>query len=437
MRTKTVLSTWAVLFCAVCLTCSVAADKATPEHVYSFYGESDKDALSYKVGEKMVFSIKLLDKDKQVGGIRLDWTREGEDGKKESGKAVSSATEPLIITTSIDRPGFVRIRVIARDKNGKTFVSPVYRYRGKDGLVCFDGGAGAEVEKLKSWPEPKDFDAFWARQKAKLAKVPMRADIVPIPTNNANVLCWDVKVDCVGKPVSGYLCKPKDAKPKSLPARISFHGAGVRSASKPIGAGATMIAMDINAHGLPNGEPAEFYENLNNTTLNRYGRLNVEQNRDPETCYWNGMVLRLIRALEFLKSQPEWDGKTLTVTGGSQGGFQSLVAAGLDSDVTNCDKLVPWFCDLSGKVEQGRLGGSAPAWIEGLGYYDAVNHAKRIKARVTIVSGAGDYSCAASSQMVLYNNINAPKRLEFYQGWTHGFRMKNAKMSLLTNEKEK
>ncbi len=432
-------SSWAVLFCVFCFACRVtaAADKATPEHVYSFYGESDKDALSYKVGEKMIFSIKLLDKDKQVGGIRLDWTREGEDGKKESGKAVSSATEPLTITTSIDCPGFVRIRVIARDKTGKTFASPVYRYRGKDGLVCFDGGAGAEVEKLKSWPEPKDFDAFWARQKAKLAKVPMRADMVPVPSGNDKVLCWDVKVDCVGKPVSGYLCKPKNAKAKSLPARISFHGAGVHSAGKPVGAGATMIAMDINAHGLPNGEPKEFYENLDKTTLYRYGRLDVEQNRDPETCYWNGMVLRLMRALEFLKSQPEWDGKTLTVSGGSQGGFQSLVAAGLDSDVTNCDTLVPWFCDLSGKAEQGRLGGSAPAWIEGLGYYDAVNHAKRIKARVTIVSGAGDYSCAASSQMVLYNNIVAPKHLEFYQGWTHGFRMKNAKMSLLTNEKEK
>ena len=36
------------------------------------------------------------------------------------------------------------------------------------------------------------------------------------------------------------------------------------------------------------------------------------------------------RAVEYLSERPDWDGRTIVVTGGSQGGLQALVAAGLD-----------------------------------------------------------------------------------------------------------
>jgi len=52
--------------------------------------------------------------------------------------------------------------------------------------------------------------------------------------------------------------------------------------------------------------------------------------------YFRGMYLRLIRTLDFLASQPEWDGKRILVIGESQGGGQALAAAGLDKE------LVPW-----------------------------------------------------------------------------------------------
>ncbi len=40
------------------------------------------------------------------------------------------------------------------------------------------------------------------------------------------------------------------------------------------------------------------------------------------------MFLRMERAIDFLASQPEWDGRILIVTGSSQGGGQAIVAAG-------------------------------------------------------------------------------------------------------------
>jgi cephalosporin-C deacetylase len=51
---------------------------------------------------------------------------------------------------------------------------------------------------------------------------------------------------------------------------------------------------------------------------------------DREQMYFKGMFLRVLRALDFLTVQPEWDGHTLIVYGSSQGGFQAFAAAGLD-----------------------------------------------------------------------------------------------------------
>jgi len=44
-----------------------------------------------------------------------------------------------------------------------------------------------------------------------------------------------------------------------------------------------------------------------------------EENAKPETAYFGGMAWRVVRAIEYLKSLPEWNGRDLTVRGGSQG----------------------------------------------------------------------------------------------------------------------
>jgi cephalosporin-C deacetylase-like acetyl esterase len=68
----------------------------------------------------------------------------------------------------------------------------------------------------------------------------------------------------------------------------------------------------------------------------------------------------------------------------------------------------------------GRLRGWRPDWTEALGYYDIVNHAKRVKCPVTISAGLGDYVCPPSGVAILYNNIKSPKSLEVTQGKKHG-----------------
>jgi len=362
----------------------------------------------------MIFQVQLLDDGKPAAGRKLEWQRRGDDGKTETGSAVSSDTSPLVITTSLDRPGFVRIEVDAVDDQGKPILDAT------NARARFDGGAGVEPEKLiQGIPEPADFDRFWSTQVARLKDVPAKATLTEVPSPDPAFVTYDVKVDCAGgKPVSGYLTKPKDAAPKSLRATAAYMGYGVSSA-KPYYAPGTMT-LCINAHGIENGRDPDYYKNL---PLAKYG-FNNEENAKPETSYFNGMVLRVLRSLEFLKVQPEWNGKDLTVTGGSQGGFQSLCGAALDRDVTKCMVNVPWMCDLGG-VSAGRVRGWRPDYAEGLGYYDSVNMAKRITCPTTICAGLGDSVCPPSGVSVLYNNLKCPKELNFVQGMTHQFFPKN------------
>ena len=233
------------------------------------------------------------------------------------------------------------------------------------------------------------------------------------------MVCYDVKVDCAGaKPVSGYLAMPAKAAPKSLPAVVSYHGAGVRSANKPLRYATKAICLDVNAHGIENGKPSDFYQKLNKESLSDYRRRGRE-NRDE--FYFKEMYLRVMQALDYVKSLPEWDGKTLIVHGGSQGGGQSLVAAALDPQVTLCVAGVPALGDHA-----GRLVGRQPGWpflysgkngvpdnpaaCKTAEYFDNNNFAKRIKCETFVSTGFVDTTCAPTSVYSAYNSIPAGVR---------------------------
>lgn len=392
------------LLTAVCMSASLSAG------TLSFNGTTDKSEAVYQPGEKMTFSVQLLEDGKPVAGKKLKWVRQGDDQKEEKGEAVSSDTQPLTITTALSTPGFVHLMVDVFDSDGKQIKNE------KNQPIRFDGGAGVELEKIQSIPEPADFDAFWAKQKARLKEVPIKASFVETTQKRDGFDVYDIRIDCPGgKPVSGYLAIPKDAKPKSMPAQLLYQGYSVSGAGLNTIPG--KIALTINAHGIGNGREKDYYTALGQGELKGYG-FNTKGNEDPETAYFNGMALRVLRSLEYMKTRPEWNGKDLIVTGGSQGGLQSMWAAGLDPDVTNCNVGKPWCCDLGG-VTLGRLKGWRPDWVPALGYYDPVNLGKRVKCPVQIHAGLGDYTCPPSGITALYNAIKTPKKITYVQGATH------------------
>jgi len=283
----------------------------------------------------------------------------------------------------------------------------------------FTAEAGAGIEPLKirpSLPEPEDFEVFWEEQKRRLAAVPMSARLTRISDLKGNVEVFDVQVDALGAPASGYFARPINARTKSLPVILLLHGAGVASADSvrvTSWAEEGMLAMDLNAHGIDNGQSNKFYEELADGALKDYP---IAGRDSRETCYFLGMFLRGLRALDFLCSQPEWDGKTMIVYGGSQGGFQAFAAAALDERVTFLAAAVPAGCDHSGMVA-GRIAGwpkIVPVTdgepdakvLTTARYFDNVNFAAHIKAREAILTvGFFDPLCPPTTVYAAFNEL--------------------------------
>lgn len=385
----------------------VRAQDSKPSTNYVLKVTPDRADALYKQGETVTFKLELTLDKKPVPDAEVQWTITKDGVPPSTSGKVKLANGTATITGKLEEPGFLLCRA--------TFTGADKR--------AYSGLGGAGIDPLKIKPSqlvPADFDAFWAAQKKQLAAVPVNARLTPVKQATAGVAAFDLQADSVGAPVSGYFAKPEGAKPKSLPIILTVHGAGVRGSSL---GGATswakqnFLAMDINAHGLPNGQPDKFYSDLAAGELKDY-RTRGRESRD--TVYFRGMFLRLVRALDFLTAQPEWDGKTVVVSGSSQGGYQAIVAAGLDARVTFLAAGVPAGCDHTG-FKVGRINGwpkfiatgeQPPAnVVEAVRYYDAMNFATRTKAGAVFTVGFIDTTCPPSSVYATYNNVSGKKSI--------------------------
>ena len=205
-------------------------------------------------------------------------------------------------------------------------------------------GIFAEPDKQRiQRQEPADFDNFWTEKKLELAKVPLKVlEKVPFHVEGNTLFeVYDVKLACAGPvPVSGIISIPKD-KSRKYPAMVQYHGAGVRSANAYIQPGA--ITFNVNAHGLPNGKDKSFYDAITyDPKRNPY-----KQSAEKRFEMFQYMFLRAVRAVEYMRTLPEWNGKDLIVTGGSQGGVQSIAAAALDKSVTLAVPGIPAMIGLA------------------------------------------------------------------------------------------
>lgn len=409
-------------------------------------GVCDRTPALYAPDETMTFTLTLED---VVGTLRpgeafVEWRRTGDDGERQEGRADAAAEMPLVIRTKLGKPGFVRLFAVVKDRTGKVLRRTVRQdgrtpdgtraanpYEKADSRVFFDGGAGVEPTQIAPYPEPDDFDSFWAKRKAQLAAVPVEAERRKLDGIGGPANVYAVKVACAGpRPVTGYLSIPKaiEGKKGSYGALVRFDGYSRTSVQQPMKSGPKgVIVFHVNAHGYELGRDAAYYKAFyRSIESNGQGyAFDEKQNADPETAYFGGMTWRVMRALEYVKSLPEWNGRNLAVSGGSQGGLQSLWAAGLDRDVTAVETRIPWGCDFGGETMGRNRGGWYIRFAKGLPYYDAVNHAKRVNpsCRVDIArAGLGDYTCPPSGISLMFNALPCTrKRIRWVQGSTHGF----------------
>ncbi|MDO8544644.1 MAG: alpha/beta fold hydrolase [Opitutaceae bacterium] len=401
---NTLLFLAAALFCVPASKPFATETAAAPRHALAV--AADRPDALYRRGETITFIVTLTEAGQPADRGEIEWTLTKDGfGAPRTGRAQIEHGIAKVSGT-LDEPGFLQCR--ANLQVGSTKLTAT-------------GGAGiAPLDIKPSAPAPDDFDAFWAAKKKELAAVPVNAQLTPVKSAGSGVETFDVQADGVGAAVSGYLARPAAAKPRSHPAVLTVHGAGVSSSN--LGSAASWakegaIAIDLNAHGLPNGREKAFYDALAAGTLKDY-RVRGRESRD--TVYFLGMFLRLVRAIDVLTAQPEWDGRTVVVAGSSQGGAQAIAAAGLDPRVTFFVAGVPAMCDHTGALA-GRIAGwpkfiptgsTPPAnVVAAVRYFDAVNFAARTKAPGFFTVGFIDTTCPPTSVYAAYNALTAPKEI--------------------------
>jgi len=285
------------------------------------------------------------------------------------------------------------------------------------------GGAIFAPDKITpSAPEPKDFDAFWQSKLHELAQVPVNPVLEKTPDakNTAGVDYYKVTLDNIrGTKVRGQLARPS-AQGK-YPALLVVQYAGVYALDQNTvisDAKAGWLVLNISAHDQPIDESKEFYKALGDGPLKGYIYIGSE---DRETSYFLRMFLGCARAVDYLTSRPDWNGKTLIVTGASQGGLQSFVTAGLCPKVTGLMTVVPAGCDVYGPLA-GRAFGW-PYWLSNwgphdrdmkkvqatAGYFDAINFAARIHCPALVAYGLADETSRPAGVAAAFNVLKGPK----------------------------
>lgn len=288
-------------------------------------------------GKEFVFTAQALVDGKPAPADMTLKVSEHISGKK--GRVITQSADKLYtFKYTPAEPGHIYIKCYLHGKEKKSPALVLKNSLNRKSKNVVGVGVYVAPEKQRiARPEPADFDAVWDKYKAELKQVPVkeleRKQLKLIPAEKAKVDVFDIKVAAPGgKNVSGLLCVPQN-KNRKYPAIVSYHGAGVRSSSAQINPEA--ITFNVNAHGLPNRMPAKFYSDIMKNNSPYVGTPEVKEQM------FRYMFLRALRALEYIRTQPEWNGKDLIVTGGSQGGIQTITAAAQDKFVTMAVPNIP------------------------------------------------------------------------------------------------
>lgn len=368
----------------------------------------------YVPGENAVFALKVLKNGTPLANAVINWSigpellppiRTGTAALSEDGTArVDGGTR--------NEAGFLRFAATVNDEGSV--------YRG----ICTVGFAPEQIKPVVQ--EPEGFDNFWQEGKDALGKIPIGAQRIPYAEKSTATLdAYQVSFQNVAGPsnwgasrIYGILTEPK--APGKYPALLRVPGAGVYGVSGIVKeALENTIVLSIGIHGIPLTLDDSVYNSISRGAIDTYYTYNLDS-RDK--YYYRRVYLGCIRAVDYLASLPNWDGKTLAVIGSSQGGALAIITAALDSRVGALASIHPALSDVGGFTEEGRAGGWPPELfqdpanrtkekLDNFSFYDVVNFAKRVKAPGIYSWGYNDETCPPVSTYSAYNVISAPKLL--------------------------
>ena len=333
--------------------------------------------------------------------------------RKNGGDVLSSGSVQLVrnrgrIETTLSEPAMIVVEV--KPPEGTTGFGN--RSTGGAGRVLL-GAAVSPTSIVAAEPRPDDFDEFWEGKLKQLAGIPMNPVVTPGESGKPGVEYATVKLDNLGgSHVYGQLAKP--AREGKFPALLIMQWASppypLQKSWVTDRAAEGWLALNVEPHDVPSDMPQAFYDALP-AIIKQY---NTIGHLSRDESYFLRMYLGDYRAIEYLASRPDWDGRTMVVTGTSMGGQQSFATAGLNPRVTGLVVNVPSGADVTATLH-GR-GVSYPNWdvkrpevLRTARYFDTANFASRITAQSLVAMGFIDNVSAPAGVWSVFNGIRGRK----------------------------
>ena len=288
---------------------------------------------------------------------------------------------------------------------------------------------GFSVDKIKPYTqEPQDFRSFWQKNVEELKQVPMsytKELYKDYCTDKIDCYLVKLQIDKMGHSMYGFLFYPKNVQPGKHPVVLCPPGAGIKTIKDPMRnkyyAENGFVRFEVEIHGLDPRIPSETFGEISRAFNDRNGGYLANGLENKDIYYMKHVYVGLVRCIDFLTSLPEWDGKNVAVQGGSQGGALAIIAAGLDSRVTQCVANHPALSDMAGYAAKGGTGGyphfcrqpqilSNKDCLNTLAYFDVVNFARYVKAPTYLTWGYNDVTCPPTTSYAVWNTLKCIKK---------------------------
>ncbi|MBI3960599.1 MAG: acetylxylan esterase [Chloroflexi bacterium] len=273
--------------------------------------------------------------------------------------------------------------------------------------------------------KPADFDDFWANVEAQAARMPLNATLTPVPMRSTPAVeVFEVHYDSLdGVRIAGWYCLPRQRR-QPLPAIVVYPG----YISEPT------LPKNLAAQGYAAFGAAPRGKLRSNGQFNPgYPGLLIHNILDSNTYGYRGFYVDAWRVIDFLSEQPEVNVNRIGVTGGSQGGALTLLAAAMRPQIAAAAAAAPY---LAGMMDAAQLTHTTPyAEIveylrlyperepqvrETLAYFDCINFAGRIRCPIIVNIGLQDDVCPPETGYAVFEAIGSrDKKLYAYDGYGH------------------
>lgn len=372
----------------------------------------------YERGEKITFEVTGAHMSGVTGKYQLL-----RDGKTVMGEGMLALEDnaPQTVSATLDAPGWVALQIKATPQGGKE-------------ITQLAGAVVAPREITRSAPRPADFDEFWDEKIEEMKATPINAKEERVESVT-DVEYYRVLLDGYkGSKVHGQLAKPIGGKAdKKYPAMLIVQWAGVYPLQRDWvtwRAKQGFLALNILAHDEEFDMPKAKFDELNSGKLKDYVGIG---NTSRDTSYFLRMYLSCYQAVQYLVNREDWNGEVMYVTGGSQGGLQAVVTAGLHPRVTHIAAAVPAGCGQSNDYIGGwwawpywaakaRVTGEAEtkAKIQATApYFDAVNFARRVRVPALVSAGLRDDVCPPPGVLAMVNELTGPVSVHIMPAANH------------------